>query len=226
MSTEVLCAVCTAPGTLQCSRCRSIRFCGAEHQKLLWTSHKLICKPNAPLVFAGRRLEDSELSAQLTITPGKLSKYRYLSTDPNISAADLLTLAVEDTKSWMKTCTPEVRDLFATCNSAGNALLQSPPHAAWVYANLILHEPMVEGDKTLRPVLAKLKPEDRNRIELQALVLGALVANDTSQDLIELAVQRLMDMSEPFDVIENWGYRVRICVKMLKDYRSGYKPSA
>ncbi|KAL8278614.1 hypothetical protein RQP46_008906 [Phenoliferia psychrophenolica] len=125
----------------------------------------------------------------------------------------------------MKVWSPEVRDLFATCTSMGNALLQSPPHAAWVYANLILNEPMVQGETELRPILAKLKPEDRNKIELQALVLGALVAKDAAKDLIELAKQRLMDMSEPFEVVEDWGMRVKVCVEMFQDYRWGYKPS-
>ncbi|KAL8278620.1 hypothetical protein RQP46_008912 [Phenoliferia psychrophenolica] len=207
MSTEVPCAVCTAPGTLRCSRCRSIRFCGSEHQKLLWTSHKLICKPNAPLVFRGRRLEDSELIAYLTNPPETLSSYRQLSTDPNISDSDLLAL--------IERMPPGMRALLAAAISISSALLPSPPHAAWVYANLILHEPMVEGDKTLRPVLAKLKPEDRNKIELQALVLGALVANDVSQDFIELAVQRLEDMSEPFQKVD-WDSRAIGCMELLR----------
>ncbi|KAL8283403.1 hypothetical protein RQP46_005813 [Phenoliferia psychrophenolica] len=55
-----LCVVCPEPGTLRCSRCRSTLFCSAEHQALLWSTHKLICKPNAPLVFAQPPLSKRE----------------------------------------------------------------------------------------------------------------------------------------------------------------------
>ncbi|KAK4699564.1 hypothetical protein P7C70_g6697, partial [Phenoliferia sp. Uapishka_3] len=57
------CAVCPKAGTVQCSRCRSIRFCGVAHQKLLWSSHKFICKPNERLVYIQRDPTPAEYGA-------------------------------------------------------------------------------------------------------------------------------------------------------------------
>ncbi|XP_073813273.1 zinc finger protein RP-8 [Musca autumnalis] len=38
-----LCATCGCLGTLQCSRCRKINYCGLEHQRLHWKYHKIVC---------------------------------------------------------------------------------------------------------------------------------------------------------------------------------------
>ncbi|KUF98994.1 Equilibrative Nucleoside Transporter (ENT) Family [Phytophthora nicotianae] len=41
------CRVCKAPSTLVCSRCKVVRYCGAECQKQDWkASHKQKCKPS------------------------------------------------------------------------------------------------------------------------------------------------------------------------------------
>lgn len=42
---EYKCAVCGNPASQRCSRCKATRYCGAEHQKVDWPKHKLICKP-------------------------------------------------------------------------------------------------------------------------------------------------------------------------------------
>jgi hypothetical protein len=42
------CRVCKEPSTLVCSRCKAVRYCGAECQKKDWKlSHKQKCKPSA-----------------------------------------------------------------------------------------------------------------------------------------------------------------------------------
>ncbi|KAG6951043.1 hypothetical protein JG688_00013911 [Phytophthora aleatoria] len=41
------CRVCKSPSTLVCSRCKVVRYCGAECQKQDWkASHKQKCKPS------------------------------------------------------------------------------------------------------------------------------------------------------------------------------------
>lgn len=49
------CAVChstTVPAPFLCSRCRSTRYCGVEHQKAHWAAHKAECKVLAALLAA------------------------------------------------------------------------------------------------------------------------------------------------------------------------------
>eukprot|EP00033_Pygsuia_biforma_P000786 GCRY01000917.1.p1 GENE.GCRY01000917.1~~GCRY01000917.1.p1 ORF type:complete len:156 (-),score=18.40 GCRY01000917.1:151-618(-) len=38
------CAVCQQPGVNQCSRCKAVYYCCAEHQSEHWKTHKSICK--------------------------------------------------------------------------------------------------------------------------------------------------------------------------------------
>src|SRR3989337_4344757 len=44
MSLPTTCRVCGKQTTTVCSRCREIYYCGTEHQKADWKTHKLICK--------------------------------------------------------------------------------------------------------------------------------------------------------------------------------------
>ncbi|GAA5893917.1 hypothetical protein JCM6882_003127 [Rhodosporidiobolus microsporus] len=37
------CAICAAPTSKLCGRCERVFFCSADHQKLLWPSHKWLC---------------------------------------------------------------------------------------------------------------------------------------------------------------------------------------
>ncbi|ORY52839.1 hypothetical protein BCR35DRAFT_18748 [Leucosporidium creatinivorum] len=37
------CVVCGVATDQRCSRCKQVRFCSAEHQKLLWPAHKHLC---------------------------------------------------------------------------------------------------------------------------------------------------------------------------------------
>ncbi|XP_037944727.1 SET domain-containing protein SmydA-8-like [Teleopsis dalmanni] len=39
------CAVCQVPAKLSCSACKSIKYCGAEHQRQHWKKHKTDCRP-------------------------------------------------------------------------------------------------------------------------------------------------------------------------------------
>ncbi|KAK4703414.1 hypothetical protein P7C70_g2810, partial [Phenoliferia sp. Uapishka_3] len=50
-SEEKQCSVCTSPAAFQCSRCKSLPLCSEAHQRLLWGTHKQICKANTPLEF-------------------------------------------------------------------------------------------------------------------------------------------------------------------------------
>lgn len=40
------CAVCDAPCRMTCSRCRSVAYCGVEHQRAAWRAHKPVCRKN------------------------------------------------------------------------------------------------------------------------------------------------------------------------------------
>lgn len=39
------CAVCQEPASQACAHCGTISYCGKEHQKEHWASHKNVCKP-------------------------------------------------------------------------------------------------------------------------------------------------------------------------------------
>ncbi|KAL8278615.1 hypothetical protein RQP46_008907 [Phenoliferia psychrophenolica] len=219
MSTEVPCAVCTAPGTLQCSRCRSIRFCGPQHQALLWSSHKLICKPNAPLVFGGRQLDDSELQAYAehprilaTIDQFARSGYRTLRAATASFEPTFLRKSINE-------LSPIEHDHYYRGVLVHNIELPSPPHAAFAYATTAMSKlvPTVrpvnskfakakrlgqslgfeageEGDSTLVSILDGQDADVRNAIELQVLVLYTLVDKEAAEDLIELALSRVVEL--------------------------------
>eukprot|EP00462_Mataza_sp_D1_P010167 CAMPEP_0175166144 /NCGR_PEP_ID=MMETSP0087-20121206/27525_1 /TAXON_ID=136419 /ORGANISM="Unknown Unknown, Strain D1" /LENGTH=296 /DNA_ID=CAMNT_0016455693 /DNA_START=26 /DNA_END=913 /DNA_ORIENTATION=- len=44
ISTDKKCAVCFVPSTSKCARCSAVAYCGRDHQKLHWKTHKAICK--------------------------------------------------------------------------------------------------------------------------------------------------------------------------------------
>jgi len=44
LSLEFQCSVCEEPGTLTCSRCKSIKYCSKSCQANQWSSHKEYCK--------------------------------------------------------------------------------------------------------------------------------------------------------------------------------------
>lgn len=39
------CATCGAPATQRCSKCRVTRYCGKEHQRAHWATHRAACRP-------------------------------------------------------------------------------------------------------------------------------------------------------------------------------------
>lgn len=39
------CAICGVKASQTCSACKSVQYCGAEHQKKHWKIHKLECRP-------------------------------------------------------------------------------------------------------------------------------------------------------------------------------------
>ncbi len=41
---EVYCNVCSVVSKLTCSKCLTVHYCSAEHQKQDWATHKLLCK--------------------------------------------------------------------------------------------------------------------------------------------------------------------------------------
>jgi hypothetical protein len=38
------CAVCGAPTTLTCGRCRGVYYCSRDHQRSDWPQHRKVCK--------------------------------------------------------------------------------------------------------------------------------------------------------------------------------------
>lgn len=44
MSATGSCNVCKKTSTSRCSRCKSVFYCGAEHQKADWSTHSKQCK--------------------------------------------------------------------------------------------------------------------------------------------------------------------------------------
>lgn len=45
MSLESNCAVCGVSAKLFCSACKSVKYCGADHQRQHWKKHKIDCRP-------------------------------------------------------------------------------------------------------------------------------------------------------------------------------------
>lgn len=44
-----VCRVCSQEGKFACSKCKNAFYCGSEHQKSDWGTHKLECKPKVNL---------------------------------------------------------------------------------------------------------------------------------------------------------------------------------
>lgn len=38
------CAVCQVPATLICAACKSVKYCGKDHQREHWKEHKIECE--------------------------------------------------------------------------------------------------------------------------------------------------------------------------------------
>ncbi|CAG8590916.1 5555_t:CDS:1 [Paraglomus brasilianum] len=68
------CIVCNASTTKRCARCNKVYYCNAEHQKLDWKSHKMVCTPkktsekdNNAMIIHGQRQTEEESFADLDI---------------------------------------------------------------------------------------------------------------------------------------------------------------
>lgn len=42
------CVVCSLWASSRCSRCKSMYYCSAAHQRTNWPQHKSVCKPSSP----------------------------------------------------------------------------------------------------------------------------------------------------------------------------------
>ncbi|KAJ8959772.1 hypothetical protein NQ314_006202 [Rhamnusium bicolor] len=42
---DIVCAECGEPAELKCSACKLVAYCGKEHQKKHWKTHKILCRP-------------------------------------------------------------------------------------------------------------------------------------------------------------------------------------
>ncbi|BGP47642.1 hypothetical protein JCM10450v2_003507 [Rhodotorula kratochvilovae] len=79
-ATSQKCLVCGAATTNVCSNCRKagidLHFCSAEHQKLVWSSHKRVCGPGKAILFLFPWFSPEEVTT--------IIKYRdWHSTDPD-----------------------------------------------------------------------------------------------------------------------------------------------
>ncbi|KAL8287430.1 hypothetical protein RQP46_003288 [Phenoliferia psychrophenolica] len=204
MSNKQPCAVCTEPGTLRCSRCKSMFFCGSEHQALLWSAHKVICTPNAPLVFKQRPLAFAELLEWAT---SKLT--RDTLTDRGEGNTSPYQIALQCANALANGPADDHLNL-------SNTILQQNLHNAYhqpsstvpkveafsllsflVYllnaAGLHTSPPMNVEEPSFDFVMAeKLDPSTRNTFYLQALVMCTLVEKEASPDVITLARKRLL----------------------------------
>ncbi|KAL8278685.1 hypothetical protein RQP46_008977 [Phenoliferia psychrophenolica] len=206
MAIEGLCAVCTAPATKHCPVCRSIRFCGPEHYKLIWSSHKLICKSNT-LVYEGRPPSQLELEAccQLPDVPWALAPMN----TQNLNESELKLAGPDLYRQCLLMLSPiEGEQLKIRMLSSLARSNPRPPHAAFAYTSQILTSPespppseitTQEGmteylnreTERLGAALAALSPDARNAIQLQVLIVATLVEKDAAEELVTLAVQRL-----------------------------------
>ncbi|KAL8278609.1 hypothetical protein RQP46_008901 [Phenoliferia psychrophenolica] len=215
MPDDVPCAVCLAPGTLKCSRCRSTRFCGPEHQALLWSSHKLLCKPNAPLVFRGRRLRDSEVQAFID-SPATLEMIGFVVESGATSeeeAKENFGLA-RTRERWAKLSPTELEE-NTNLVLAINATLENPPHAAFAYTTWALCD-NASIDRLPGSQSAKLGQIGRS-LGLSGDMeetTGLVSILDAADDLVDIALDRLGDLSEGLEVAG------RELVRFIREKRS------
>ncbi|KAL8293509.1 hypothetical protein RQP46_000210 [Phenoliferia psychrophenolica] len=186
MSTAAPCAVCTAPGTLRCSRCRSIRFCGPEHQALLWSSHKVLCTPNSPLVFKSRPISDDEIlsCASLGISSGMEESFGGPTEVRTLELQYKRRLASENLSERIN-----IASYILFVNMIND--LTTTKHDAWVY--LSQFATVVPG-LVDRPEPCPLDPETRNSFQLQMLVICTLLEKDADEKLVDLAFERLEEI--------------------------------
>ncbi|KAL8287409.1 hypothetical protein RQP46_003267 [Phenoliferia psychrophenolica] len=200
MSNKQPCAVCPEPGKLRCSRCKSMVFCGTEHQALLWSSHKVICTPNAPLVFKQRPLEFAELLEWAGSTGTRESlEERGLGTMTSFELASrcATAFATGPSDEKLKHSHTVLRQNF-TC--AYRPLSTTAPKVE-AFTLLSFLDFLIEcyaedeGSPTTRLDLyidAALDLSTRNAFHLQALVMCTLVEKKASPGAIKLAATRLL----------------------------------
>ncbi|KAL8287378.1 hypothetical protein RQP46_003830 [Phenoliferia psychrophenolica] len=196
------CAVCPAPGRLQCSRCKQIRFCSSEHQALLWSSHKHLCKPNEFLVFRQRAVRPDELRQYATQCAGNfIANGTVLDQDTQLSEDELAARIIASNTTLL--ARPEV-DPVSKSNLTNIILAwilfhsNHAAHDAFSYAGRILMASLEVPATHNRPArveqsaLGLLDAPTRQKAELQALVLATLLEKDAPRELIVLAVERLV----------------------------------
>ncbi|KAL8287405.1 hypothetical protein RQP46_003264 [Phenoliferia psychrophenolica] len=197
MSNKQPCAVCTEPGTLRCSRCRSMFFCGSEHQALLWSSHKLLCTPNAPLVFKQRPLAFAEILAWGDTRDNFLTRGEdgENSMSKQEVASRLASLLAEVPLAEQILLSSDVLS-GNFCHAFKPSSNTKPKVEAFTLfsalAKIILCYTEFTKESGPFDVFAPLDDETRNNFQLQALVLCTLVEKRATADQITLAAERLL----------------------------------
>ncbi|KAL8287408.1 hypothetical protein RQP46_003266 [Phenoliferia psychrophenolica] len=202
MCNEQPCAVCTEPGRQRCSRCKQIRFCSSKHQALLWSSHKVLCTPNAPLVFKQRTLEFAEVASRITskLAAGPLAEQILFTSDILYGNFYHAFKPSSDTE-------PKV-EAFTLFGVLTKTILCYTEHAQ---------------EEGRFDIFEALDDVTRNKFQLQALVLCTLVEKRAAPDEITLAAERLLPIiaGQESDEIftkgiadfvcssEDWGERMR-----------------
>ncbi|KAK4703121.1 hypothetical protein P7C70_g3099, partial [Phenoliferia sp. Uapishka_3] len=216
-----LCAVCPAPGSLRCSRCKHMFFCDAAHQTLvrpdplplsaytdadnarcqLWPTHKHMCKANEPLLYTAREPTKEEMTFFLD----------FMREHPGIKeVSSSIRIGY-----WLLR---KNHDNVPSVNLS-NADHQRRNHLI----SVILHKALGMNDETAyarvdpfrivsrvligkNEIIERLRPEVRNAFELQLLVLCAVLKDAharSSFELLEIAFARLRKIVEGENALQD-----------------------
>eukprot|EP00500_Bicosoecida_sp_ms1_P005280 CAMPEP_0203821376 /NCGR_PEP_ID=MMETSP0115-20131106/42977_1 /ASSEMBLY_ACC=CAM_ASM_000227 /TAXON_ID=33651 /ORGANISM="Bicosoecid sp, Strain ms1" /LENGTH=166 /DNA_ID=CAMNT_0050730397 /DNA_START=23 /DNA_END=523 /DNA_ORIENTATION=- len=83
--TYASCGHCGAHAKQQCSSCRAVRFCNADHAKAGWKAHKTVCKALKALQTSGEGWSKSVITegSGEVVGTGAATKVHYVGTFAN-----------------------------------------------------------------------------------------------------------------------------------------------
>ncbi|BGP31689.1 hypothetical protein JCM10296v2_003463 [Rhodotorula toruloides] len=200
------CCVCGAPTTKRCQACAQsgfdLFFCSPEHQKLVWSDHKLLCGPHSARAAPLAGLEDPISLAGLESALMNACRRRH--SDPAAAEASSARIWVAFTALAESSRMDMVEAILAhkwhTSVAQGDDLFRKTPAqiAAALLTDLKEYARTGTDWHSLQPL--------RNVVYRHAFVLHALIGHKNAKErpptyednLISAAIAQLLDRTLPF----------------------------
>ena len=131
------CAVCGSPNAAVCARCRLVGYCGAEHQRKDWPTHKAVCRKGEFSVVPVQTWEQRMLAEAYAAAPASLAAAAAL---PPISKWSVVRDGAPPTKimrEWRKAAEgghSEAQFKLGYCYDEGKGVTKDTIAAAVWYA--------------------------------------------------------------------------------------------